>query len=429
MSAGIRYFFQRLALILLVLAFWGSHESALAQDTPLSVADAYRLGTGDEISVRVVVWDTADFRFAELEALSGTYVVTPEGRVMVPLVGSIEALGLTTDELSSTLGDTLQTITGLTETPSVTIGIARYRPVFVLGDVAEPGEYPFQPGLRVTQLLALSGGLFRFADTQNSSLLRDGIRVAGSLREVEIDLATARIREARLLAETVNAEAFVVPEDIVHPEGPSAVAEITERETQLLETRRQALLSEVASLESSRDLLETEVGILGEKRAGLERQVVIMTEEVGNLSDLRSQGLLRSPNLINAQRALMDLEGRALDAENQVFRAQQSLGEIERDLNDVIQQRTTQVLNELQTLQGQIARLEVRSVTQQRVLTETLAEAARFAEANGETDRLVPVFRISRENGDEVTTQIVQPDFRLAPLDVLEVTLVPLEQR
>ena len=104
-----------------------------------------------------------------------------------------------------------------------------------------------------------------------------------------------------------------------------------------------------------------------------------------------------------------------------MFRARQSLGEIERDLNEVTQQRATEILNELQGLQTQIARLEVRDETQQRILVETQAEAALLSGEEDAALELVPLFRISRDVDGTFRTAIVEPDTVLEPLDVLEV--------
>ena len=384
-------------------------------------ASAYRLGPGEQITLRVVVWDSAELTFVDLAAISGSYTIGPDGTVMLPIVGTVEAAGTTTSALADTVAGDLQSLTGLSERPSVAIAIETYRPVFVLGDVARPGEYPFRPGMRAVQLLALSGGFYRLADELGSGLFREGIRVTGNLREVRIDLASARIREARLRAEAADEVTFERPAGLTHPDGEAAIEEIVAREQVLMSTRRQSLASQMSSLESTRELLQTEVRILEEKQKGIESQVELMSETVGNLSELVDRGLVRSPNFINSQRALMDLESRQLDAENQVFRARQSIGEIERDLNDVVQRRKTNVLAELQDVQAQIARLRVREETQSRMLAETQAEAAMLTEDEEGMQDMVPVFRVSRETEDGLTTQIVTPDLELQPLDVLEV--------
>ncbi|MEO1681223.1 MAG: polysaccharide biosynthesis/export family protein [Pseudomonadota bacterium] len=431
-SVSIRLLAAVLAVTLAGLAPAAAQETALAaraDAAPAQTSDAgsgsaaasYRLGPGELISLRVVVWDSVELSFVDLEAISGTYTIGPDGAVMLPILGTVSAAGTTTSVLAETVAGSLKALTGLSEAPSVAIGIERYRPVFVLGDVARPGEYPYRPGMRAVQLLALSGGFFRLTDEIGSGLLREGIRVSGTLRELRVDMVTARIREARLLAEAVDGTSFLRPEGLIHPDGEAAIDEILAREQALMTARRQSRESQVASLESSRTLLETEVRILAEKQVGIDGQVEMMSEAVGNLAALVEQGLLRSPNFLSSQRALMDLEARQLDTENQVFRARQSLGEIERDINDLVQRHKTEVLNELQTLQAQIARLQVRNDTQSRILAETQAEAALLVEEEGAEADLVPVFRVSRETEEGLVTEVVTSDRLLQPLDVLEV--------
>lgn len=385
------------------------------------VSGPYRLGAADQINLRVVVWDSVTLNFSDLEAISGAYEISSDGSVMLPIVGRLEAAGSTTDELSVRVADALQTNTGLSETPSVAIGVLKYRPIFVLGDVARPGEYPFRPGMRAVQLLALAGGYYRLAEEQGSGLVREGVRVAGALREIRVDQTSARIREARLQAEASGAEDFLLPTGLSHPDGQVAIDWIYESERRLMQTRRDALARSVESLNSSRELLETEVRILGDKKAGLDRQIELMAEAVGNIETLAERGLTVSSNLLNMQRALFDLESRQLDAENQTFRARQSIGDIERSLNETTQRRATDVLTELQEVQAQIARLDVRSETQQRVLVETQAEAALATSEEDQEVELVPVFRVSREIDGKLVTRLVEPETVLVPLDVLDV--------
>jgi protein involved in polysaccharide export with SLBB domain len=423
--------------MLLALAFLaGGLAAAVAQDAgqgaemapatlqtgQSAVRDgAYRLGASEQIGLRVVVWDSTTLTFANLEAISGDYKIGNDGKVMLPIVGAMEAAGATTVELAERIATELQRRTGLAETPSVAIEIAEYRPLFVLGDVARPGEYPYRPGIRAMQALALAGGYYRLTDEQGSRVIREGLRVAGNLRENRVDLTAGRIREARLLAEADGRSDFDLPGGLTHPEGASAIDQIYAREKSLMQTRREALARAVESLESSRELLETEAGNLESKSEGLDKQIALMSEAVGNIEALADRGLTLSSNLLNMQRALFDLEARQLDTQNQVFRARQSMGEIERDLNNVTQQRATEILNELQDLQAQIARFQVRDDTQQRILVETQAEAAMLAEAEDGSVELVPVFRVSREVEGDFRTAVVDPQTPLEPLDVLEV--------
>ncbi|GAB3274022.1 polysaccharide biosynthesis/export family protein [Parahaliea aestuarii] len=109
-------------------------------------ADAYQLGAGDHILIQV--FDEPD--------LSMSFRLSESGTVNYPLLGEVEVEGLTVRELearitSGLLGDYLVN-------PDVTVAIEEYRPIYIDGEVRQPGGFPYQPGLTVQKVVALAGG-------------------------------------------------------------------------------------------------------------------------------------------------------------------------------------------------------------------------------------------------------------------------------
>lgn len=108
---------------------------------------SYRLGGGDQ--VRIIV-------FGE-DQLTGEYRVDDQGRIAIPLLGEMGAVGLTTEALAAKIGAALKG-RNLLRAPSVSVEVLAYRPIFVLGEVAKPGQYPYQPGMTVLTAVAIAGG-------------------------------------------------------------------------------------------------------------------------------------------------------------------------------------------------------------------------------------------------------------------------------
>ena len=399
-------------------------KSVLAQDAP-AVGD-YQLGKLDRVAVKVVAWDSTSLTFAELVALSGEYTIAQDGTLMLPVLGVIDAAGLTPAELADAVSFDLQRLIGVEEPPSTTVSVAQYRPVYVLGDVQRPGEYPFRPGLRVGQAVALASGFYRSREDDGTGAGREAIRAGGTLRELRLDLVRRKVQEARLLAESENQATFAPPsETLVHPDGPEAMALLVAREKQLFKARLDALEREKQSLQESSRLLETEIAALEGKRGGLDQQVLMMRESVGNMETLLERGLARSPNLIAMQRALIDLEARQLDADTQVFRARQQIAETDRRIADLGDRRVTNVLDELQQVQAEIARLDVRIATTQQIVVESGAEAV--LQGTEVPLTLVPQYVIAREVAGQVTHIPADQDTPLLPLDLLQVDWVTPE--
>ena len=107
----------------------------------------YRLGPGDQ--VRIITFGD--------EQLTGEFRVKDDGTVSMPLLGPVKAAGLTTNQLGTEVTKALVK-RDLYKNPSVSVEVTAYRPVFVLGEVARPGQYPYQPGMTVQTAVAIAGG-------------------------------------------------------------------------------------------------------------------------------------------------------------------------------------------------------------------------------------------------------------------------------
>jgi polysaccharide export outer membrane protein len=105
------------------------------------------LGPGDEVRI-ITFGDTS---------LSGNFSVDEGGHISMPLLGLVQASGLTTEALQTEIISELKT-KKLYLAPSVVIEVATRRPVFVLGEVQRPGQYPYEPGMTIDSAVAVAGG-------------------------------------------------------------------------------------------------------------------------------------------------------------------------------------------------------------------------------------------------------------------------------
>ena len=155
-------------LVLLLLLSGCAPGRGLAPIPPGSAA--YRLGPGD--TVRLLTYGE--------DALSGEFRVSAAGTIAVPLLGGVRAAGLTPAALGQSVADRLKQ-GKLLENPSVAAEVTSYRPIFVLGEVNKPGEYPYQPGMTVVTAAAVAGGFTYRAIEGYVSVVRtvDGRAVEG----------------------------------------------------------------------------------------------------------------------------------------------------------------------------------------------------------------------------------------------------------
>jgi polysaccharide export outer membrane protein len=114
----------------------------------------YRLGSGDK--VRVIT-------FGE-ESLTGEFFVSASGKISIPLVGEVQAGGLTALEFQREIETTLKN--GYLREPRVSVEVLNYRPFYILGEVKKPGEYPYTNGLTVLNAVATAEGFTYRANTK-----------------------------------------------------------------------------------------------------------------------------------------------------------------------------------------------------------------------------------------------------------------------
>ncbi len=104
---------------------------------------------GPEDVLEITVWRNAD--------LSKTVAVRPDGRVSLPLVGDVTAVGRTAAQLSEDISGRLKEYK---ENPQVSIVVKEVNSytVFVLGEVSKPGKYPLKSKTTLLQAITIAGG-------------------------------------------------------------------------------------------------------------------------------------------------------------------------------------------------------------------------------------------------------------------------------
>lgn len=135
--------------------------------TPSVGPRTYVLRANDQVRVQV---------YNEPNA-TGVYTVDGGGYVSVPLAGRLRAAGLTPAELESAIVKHLKG--SILTDPHVNVQVATYGPIYIRGEVKQPGQFPYVPGLTIGDAVALAGGYTYRADKSVAY-----VRSASSPREV-----------------------------------------------------------------------------------------------------------------------------------------------------------------------------------------------------------------------------------------------------
>jgi polysaccharide biosynthesis/export protein len=127
---------------------------------PMRGQGGYALDSGDRL--RIVVFGQ--------DGLTNSYAVDAGGNIDMPLIGAVEAHGLTTDQLAGRVADKLRD--GYIREPHVAVEVEAYRPFFILGEVTQPGQYPYVANMTAETAVAIAGGFTPRASRKSVVLTR-----------------------------------------------------------------------------------------------------------------------------------------------------------------------------------------------------------------------------------------------------------------
>jgi polysaccharide export outer membrane protein len=124
------------------------------------VGTPYRLDSGDRLRVTV---------FGQ-KNLSRIYRVDAGGFISMPLIGAVEARGISTFQLEERIATSLKR--KYVKDPKVTVEVETSRPFFILGEVRNGGQYPYVADMTVQMAVAIAGGFTPRAKKRSVQLTR-----------------------------------------------------------------------------------------------------------------------------------------------------------------------------------------------------------------------------------------------------------------
>jgi|SRR5262245_30414426 len=126
-------------------------------------SEAYRLEPGDAVQIR----------YTHHPEMAQDDLIPPDGKINAKLVGEIDVTGMTAEQLEQLL---VQRTSDQLKAPEVVVSVTRFseKLVYVGGEVARPGTFPYRRGLTPLQAVAASGGFRDTARVDSVILVRGG---------------------------------------------------------------------------------------------------------------------------------------------------------------------------------------------------------------------------------------------------------------
>ena len=127
-----------------------------------TAADTYVIGASDVIAISV--WKEP--------TLSGSLLVRPDGMISLPLLGDVQASGLTPLQLADQIATRL---TKFVQDPNVSVVVSQIhsKVVYLMGEVGKKGPIEMTPGMTLLEAIGSAGGITEFANAKKIYILRD----------------------------------------------------------------------------------------------------------------------------------------------------------------------------------------------------------------------------------------------------------------
>ncbi len=117
------------------------------------ISKEYELGPGDELQVGV-------YGVSDVSDVTQVCKISASGEITIPLLGNLKAAGLTAEALEREVSDRFKE-KGLIDQPDVLVTILQYeaKPIYVIGEVDNPGQYVMSQPWTLTEAVLIAGGL------------------------------------------------------------------------------------------------------------------------------------------------------------------------------------------------------------------------------------------------------------------------------
>jgi polysaccharide export outer membrane protein len=324
---------------------------------------------------------------------------------------------VTARPLRQKFGDGRETLT-VVAVDDVNVSIVEYRPVYVMGDVAKPGELPFRPGLSVRQAIALAGGF----DIMRYRLVNPFLESAdmkGKQETLWTEAAKVQVEIERIRAELDGTQSLdrSTLKDI--PLDPGFIDRIVATESETLKRRQEAFSREFDHLKGLIRMAEDRARTLSATLANEEQGLKEDKKSYADLLQFGERGSLPVLRMMDIKRSQVTFSSRVLQTRLQLEVAEREQAEAIQALARADSERRTGLLKDLQAASVKSNELQAQISANAEKLTHTSLLKSRLVRGPDAKTK-IRVFR-----SDHNTRQQIEAveDTPLLPGDTIEIAL------
>jgi polysaccharide export outer membrane protein len=359
--------------------------------------------------------------------------VDVRGEISLPLVGQVKAAGRPISELRAEVREILPTKSLRRKTPQgievlvvdpeeIALEIVEYRPVYVNGDVAKPGEQPYRVGMTVRQAVTVSGGydLLRFRSDENPIMKSADLR--SEYQNLWAEFAQAQAAIWRVQAE-LDGKASLPNSGVEElrqlPIAPSVVSQILRFESEKLTTNNAAFQRDRMSLTRRIKYSDEQSTLVAEQLEKTRQGVQLAMAELARTQSLHEKGMTPITRVTEERRL-------SLLTQTQNLQATERLEQVRKDREDLVRQlerledlRAAGLSRELLDSNMKLAVNKTKLEAVDEKLTVSSLLKSQLTRGKGASPDLIVV----RKSSSGYERIVAEEDTEMLPGDTVEVSL------
>jgi len=382
--------------------------------------DSYRIQPGDSIA----------FSVASAPEIQTRAVVGIDGEISLPLAGELKVQDLTVSELQSRVRNEVSSkvfrrhtsdgreLSGMLAPDEISVVVAEYRPVYVNGDVSQPGQQAFRPGMTVRQAIALAGGVDVMRFRAQNPLLEEADFRADYDAQWTL-YATQQAKILRLKAELDGKAEFDSKPLLATPISSRKVKDITDVEEAQLASRNSLNTKQHDYLQSAIATESDRIAALSQQEDKEKLGVQADTEELERVKELFGNQTLPITRDIEARRTILLSSTRYLQTVAQRGVSERDRADLAAQLQKLPDERRQGLLTELHDTQMELDQTRSRlQALGDKLIYTGLVRSQLVRGKGGE-----PSIHIHRKTDTSVNSIEATQDEELKPGDVVDVAL------
>jgi polysaccharide biosynthesis/export protein len=380
----------------------------------------YRVGIGDVIEI--FVSGAPDLRQKS--------AVNLDGDVSIPLAGRIHAADLSIPELRTRVRELLSTkvyrrITmdgreneTAIKPAEISLEIAEYKPVYLTGDVAKPGEMTYRPGLTVRQSVALAGG-YDLMHIRMENPFLESADFKAEYDKLRTDLLKRQAQIIRIQAELNGSVESGRNHLSALPANSPIAAQVVKSEADQLAAEEADFNNEKAHLRALQQQIDVQFATLEKQYAEEKEGSKYDVENLQALEQLFQRSVIPKPRYTEERRIALLSSTRVLQTMASVAQVKRDRAEISRRLQRLDDQRRLDLMRQLQDAEMALSavRSRLEAVGEKLLYTGTIK--SQLTRGPGGKPEIV-VFRRNSNGTERIGAT---EDTELSPGDVVEAAL------